>query len=243
MAGQNYKNVKESTLKVPTRQILAVLLGFPLISYLLSLLLLRKHWFSNIGLGFFMCFWILISIWYLIQIGAIVKVLKINSLSLNDIGYSLNTRKTIWLIIGYLIVAFGLFGFIEFTLAAENITVEKLNALSDFSNITPKTTIHRIIFIFAGLVAGISEEFVYRGFAIQTLEKHQINKWLAIVIASIPFVFQHGLKSTDQFWWFFISGLVMGGIFILSNRRLYINIIIHWLVILSAMLAILQVLD
>lgn len=55
-----------------------------------------------------------------------------------------------------------------------------------------------------------------------------------------PFIFQHGLKSIDQFWWFLTWGLVFGILFVLL-KKLTLIIIIHWLVILSAMLAILQV--
>jgi len=142
-----------------------------------------------------------------------------------------------------LIAAFVLFGFVEYALSSVNITLEQINELSDFSNLTPKTTVQRVIFIFAGSVAGISEEFVYRGFAINAIESHKVNKWMAVILATVPFVFQHGLKSVDQFWWFFISGLVMSVIYLLINRRLYINIILHWIVILSAILAILQVIE
>ena len=57
----------------------------------------------------------------------------------------------------------------------------------------------------------------------------------------VPFVFQHGLKSLDQFWWFLCWGLLFGASFVVL-RKLYANIVVHWLVILSAVLAVLQVL-
>ncbi|MDE2370236.1 MAG: hypothetical protein KGN16_14795 [Burkholderiales bacterium] len=62
------------------------------------------------------------------------------------------------------------------------------------------------------------------------------------MIAALPFVFQHDLKSLDQFWWFFAWTLVFGGIFIVL-KKLHVNIVIHWLVILSAMVAILRALQ
>ncbi len=233
----------KDNIQIPLWKILAILIGFPLISFLVSLLLLQKDWFAKLGIDFFTTFWILITFWYLIQIWTTVKVLKSSKLGLKEIGYTFDFRKTTWFVGGYLIFAFALFAFVEFALASTNITAEDINSLSDFSNITPKTTIQRIIFIFAGLVAGISEEFVYRGFAIQSLEKYNVNKWFAVIIAAIPFVFQHGLKSIDQFWWFFIWGLLLGIIFIVTKRKLHITIIIHWIVILSALLAILQIIE
>ena len=86
---------------------------------------------------------------------------------------------------------------------------------------------------------GLCEELVYRGFAINSLRSRRLSPWLAIPIAAIPFVFQHGLKSLDQFWWFATWGVVFGLIFVFT-RKLYVNIVIHWLVILSAVLAVLQ---
>lgn len=76
---------------------------------------------------------------------------------------------------------------------------EKMN---NISSLTPKTTIARIIFIIMALAAGLAEEIVYRGFAIKALTSNKINKWVAVFIATVPFIFQHGLKSIDQFWWF-----------------------------------------
>lgn len=139
---------------------------------------------------------------------------------------------------GYLIFAFGLLAFIESALANSIVDPEKLNSLS---SLTPKTTTARIIFIFMGLVAGLSEEIVYRGYAIRGLQSLGLHKWLTVILATIPFIFQHGLKSIDQFWWFLGWGIIFGALFLLI-KNLTINIIIHWLIILSAMLAVLQVL-
>ncbi len=116
-----------------------------------------------------------------------------------------------------------------------------MKALSDLANLSPKSLTQRLVFIFMGLAAGLCEELVYRGFAITAMKSRSMNQWLASLVAAIPFVFQHGLKSLDQFWWFFTWAIVFSAVFI-TSKRLYINIIIHWLVILSAIFAILQTL-
>jgi membrane protease YdiL (CAAX protease family) len=218
---------------------LTVLIGFPIIATLISLLLLNRHLITDFGLDFFNTFWIIIIGWYLIQILIISKILKSSGWHWNEIGLTLSRKKTIYLILGYLVFAVGLLVFIELALSNSTIDNEKLKALS---SLTPKTTTARIIFIFMGLVAGLAEEIVYRGFAIKALVSNKINKWLAVFIASIPFIFQHGLKSIDQFWWFLITGIIFGIIYVF-RKNLYLNIIIHWLVILSAMLGIFQVLE
>ena len=219
-------------------KILVVLIGFPLIATLISLLLLNRTLITNLGLDFFNTFWIIIICWYLLQVFLISKILTSTGWKWADIGFPFSKRKTFYLIGGYLLFAFGLLAFIEISLANSIVDTEKLNSIS---SLTPKTTTARVIFIVMGLVAGLAEEIVYRGFAIRALESNKINRWVAVLIATIPFIFQHGLKSIDQFWWFLIWGIVFGILF-LWLKKLTLNIIIHWLIILSAMVAVLQVL-
>lgn len=229
----------ETYKKLPFSKTMAVLVGFPIVATLISLLLLNRSLITNLGLEFFNTFWIIIIFWYLLQIFLVSKILSSSGWNWCDIGFPSSKKKMIYLIVGYLVVAVGLLVFIELALANSIVNTEKLNALS---GLTPKTTSARVIFIIMGLVAGLSEEIVYRGFAIKALISYRINKWLAVFIAAIPFIFQHGLKSVDQFWWFLITGLVFGIIYVM-RKNLYLNIIIHWLVILSAMLSIFQVLE
>lgn len=228
--------------EMPAPKIALVLLGFPVVSTLLSLLLLDRSIFSWTGFSFFTAFWSLITCWYFAQIAILAKVLRSAGWSWNDIGYTFDRKKTIYFVIGYLVFALGLVGFVEASIASVGVDPDKVKALSDFSNLTPKNLSQRLIFIFMGLGAGLCEELVYRGFAIRSLKSRGINQWFAALIASFPFVFQHGLKSLDQFWWFFIWAVVFGGIFIIA-KQLTINIVIHWLVILLALLAILQTLQ
>jgi membrane protease YdiL (CAAX protease family) len=221
---------------IPIPKLIAVLTGFPMLAYLISLLLINRTIITNFGLDFFNTFWTVIILWYVVQIFIVSKIMQASGWSWSDIGFTLSKRQTIFYISGFLLTAFGLLIFIELALANSVVDSEKLQSLS---GLTPRTTTSRLIFIFMAFAAGLSEEIVYRGFAIRALESHNINKWLAVVIASIPFVFQHGLKSIDQFWWFLTTGIIFGVIFVVL-KKLTVNIVIHWLVILSAMTAILQ---
>lgn len=221
-----------------TTRLLLVLAGFPLVSTLVSLLLLDRTSLSWTGLDFFTAFWTVVTLWYATQVLVLSRVLKASGWRWRDIGYGFDRRRTAWLVSGYLVLAFSLLAFIELALAGAALDAGKLQAVS---NLTPRTTTQRVVFIFMGLAAGLCEELVYRGFAIRGLESRGVHRWLAVVIAAIPFVFQHGLKSLDQFWWFFLWGVVFGAGLVLT-RWLYVNIVVHWLVILAAMLAILQAL-
>jgi uncharacterized protein len=226
----------ENSKAIPVSKTLAVLIGFPIIATLISLLLLNRPLITNLGLDFFNTFWIIITGWYLIQIYIVSKILHSVGWKWADIGYSFSKKKTFFFIGGYLLFAFGLLAFIETALANSIVDTGKMN---NISSLIPKTTTSRLIFIIMGLTAGLAEEIVYRGFAIKALISNKINKWVAILAAAIPFVFQHGLKSIDQFWWFLTWGIIFGILF-LWLKKLTFNIIIHWLVILTAMIAILQ---
>jgi uncharacterized protein len=228
----------QTTQPMPLSKTLAILIGFPIISTLISLLLLNRTLITNFGFDFSDTFRIIVICWYLAQIFLISKILQSVGWSWKDIGYTLNSKKTLYFILGYLVFAFGLFFFIEYTLANSTVDNERLKSIVSLS---PKDTVGRIIFIFLALVAGIAEELVYRGFAIKSLISNNVNKWLAVVLASIPFFFQHGIKAYQVTWgtWYFVWGLVFGLLF-LWLKKLNVNIIIHWLVILSAMVAILQ---
>lgn len=231
--------MSSSTNPIPVPKTVAVLVGFPVIATLISLLLINRTLITNLGLNFINTFWSIVTIWYVVQIIVVSKVIKSSGWSWADIGFTLSKKRTVYLISGFLIVGFGLLLFIEMALANSVVDSEQLQSLS---GLTPKTTTVRVIFIFMALAAGVSEEIVYRGFAIRALESHNINKWFAVLIASIPFIFQHGLKSIDQFWWFLITGVIFGILFV-ARKNLTLNIIIHWLVILSAMGAVLQVIQ
>lgn len=229
----------ENSKAIPLSKTLAVLIGFPIIATLISLLLLNRPLITNLGLDFFNTFWLIITAWYLLQIYIVSKILHSVGWKFADIGFSFTKKSTLFFIGGYLLFTFGLLVFIELALANSIVDIEKMNKIS---SLTPKTTTARIIFIIMGLTAGLAEEIVYRGFAIKALVSNKINKWLAVFAATIPFIFQHGLKSIDQFWWFLTWGVVFGILF-LWLKKLTFNIIIHWLVILSAMIAILQVIQ
>lgn len=228
-----------TTKPIPVATTILVLVGFPIIATLISLLLLKRTLITDFGLDFFNTFWIIIICWYLIQIYLISRIISASGWKWEDIGISFKKRKTLIFLGGYWVVAIGLLLFIELALANTTIDTEKLKTLS---SLTPKTTSKRIIFIIMGFVAGLAEEIVYRGFAITALKSYGINKWLVTVIAAIPFIFQHGLKSIDQFWWFLSWGIFFGLLYLLL-KKLYVPIAIHWLVILSAMVAVLQVIE
>lgn len=225
-------------IKLPVWKVLSILIGLPAISYLLSLMLLHRAMFSFTGWDFFSVFWLIITLWYAVQMKLVTYTLASEGYTLADIGFALTTSQLRKLIGGYVLVSLLILVSVESLVQSGQIDPGKL---SDFANLSPTTLQQRIIYIIMGLFAGLSEEIVYRGFAIRSLVGHRINKWVSVILASIPFTLQHGLKAIPQFSWFFSMGLFFGIIFVMT-RRLTIGILIHWLVIVSAVVAILSVL-
>ncbi len=222
-----------------TWKISLVLVGFPVVSYLLSTLLLHREIFSSFTSDFFNVFWPIIILWYIIQFIILKWILQSSGWTFKDIGYRLNRKGTLWLVAGFVIFSGGLLWFVQFALEHNPINEARLNDLDD---LYPPTVFRRVLFIIMAFWAGITEELVYRGFAIRSLQSRGINKWLAVVMATVPFIFQHGIKWHEHLVWFGIWGIVFGVIFVLS-KRLLPSIIIHFLVGLSAVVAVLQVIE
>lgn len=187
----------------------------------------------------FIPFWSGIIVLHWVSVFVVKVFLKHENRTFRDIGYGLNTKKTIILVLSYLAVALLVLGFTEWSLKYVSIDENKLAGLSNFY---PKTTLQRIFFIITVFTAGFCEEIVYRGYAITKLIDIRINKWLAIIPAGIAFVLMHGIvavTSCGQFLFYFAFAVVFGAIFVLS-KRLLPNIIIHLLFDLTAMMAIFQ---
>ncbi|WP_031339161.1 CPBP family intramembrane glutamic endopeptidase [Xanthomonas maliensis] len=221
---------------MPTASLVAVLLGFPLASCLLSLLLLQRpaleaaHWDAQalVFLG--------AACWYALQIALLRFTLRKAGWSWRDIGWRWGQRGTAWLIAAYLVAALALIGGVEWTLAHG--PAADPTQLSDLANLTPRTLQARLLYVVMGLLGGLCEELVYRGFALQGLRRRGVWTGVACMLASLAFVAQHGLKSVSQFGWFFTWGLVFCALFLLC-RRLWPGLILHWLVILAALPAVL----
>lgn len=221
---------------MPTASLVCVLLGFPLGSFLVSLLLLWRpemeaaHWDAQAVV------FAAAACWYAAQIALLRFILSKAGWSWRDIGWGFGQRGTAWLIAAYLVFAFALVGGVEWALAHG--PAADPARLSDLANLAPRTLQARLIYVVMGLLGGLCEELVYRGFALQGLRRRGVPIVVACVLASLVFVAQHGLKSVSQFGWFFTWGLVFCGLFLLC-RRLWPGLILHWLVILSALPAVL----
>ncbi len=223
--------MKES---LPIWKIGAVLFGFPVVHYFYSLALLHRELLTFGGLDFFVTFWLGSMVIYLVKIFIVLRLIAGSGWTPADIGYELSRKGTAILAGSYFAGALLLVLLLEMALGRVELDPDRLATMR---GLYPDTTVKRLAFILMAFAAGLSEEIIYRGFAIRAFESFRIHRWIAVFLAAIPFVFQHGIKSLDQFWWFFGMGIVLGIIFI-TTKRLLPGIILHWLIILSALLGV-----
>lgn len=109
----------------------------------------------------------------------------------------------------------------------------ELPASSQAGFIGPISTLERLAAILVlAFTAGVTEEVIFRGFAITRLKRIVPNPWLILPIIAVSFVFIHGeLRGLGPTLNYFIYSLIFGAVFILKGfKRLEILILIHFLI-------------
>lgn len=154
----------------------------------------------------------------------IIFFLKRQNLTLKDLGYSLNTTKTIYFVGSYLILGLVIYFFGE-----SGLQVTSFNSSGGANSLLPVTSGQRFIWIFACFSAGFCEEFIYRGFALNGLISKGMSKWLALPVSAVSFTLMHG-PGTVLFisgsYYIVFFGLLMGGL-LLWVKRLWIPMSVH----------------
>ena len=105
--------------------------------------------------------------------------------------------------------------------------------------IGPVSTVERLFMIITALTAAVTEEVLFRGFALTRLKPWVSNPWLILPFTVISFVLIHGEpRSIEQVMPFVIGGVVFAVPFILMGlKRLEIIILIHFFIDASLVLA------
>lgn len=177
-----------------------------------------------------------------VSFGLMWYLLRREGFGLKDVGFSITPKRAA----AYLGIFFGvailMFIYVKMSMGVGELNEHRLGQLSPFY---PVTDGQRVLWIFAALTAGVCEEVIYRGFCINMLKNRGVNRWLAVLIAAIPFILIHGLAgvlSFQSFLFYFLGALFFGVLYVLSNR-LWINIWVHALFNLFAMAAVLGAID
>lgn len=103
----------------------------------------------------------------------------------------------------------------------------------------PLSTPERLMVILAAITAGVTEEVLFRGFAITRLARVIGSVWLALPITCVSFIYIHGTpRSIEHLLIYAAAGLAFGVPFVLMKcRRLEVLILVHFLIDASMVLA------
>lgn len=105
--------------------------------------------------------------------------------------------------------------------------------------LAPVTPIERLWVIWGAVTAGVTEEVLFRGFALTRLTRVVRSPWLALPITVAAFIFIHGTpRDIGSLVTYGAAGLAFGVPFILMKmKRLEILIAIHFLIDAGMVLA------
>lgn len=93
-----------------------------------------------------------------------------------------------------------------------------------------------VLIVFAAVTAGITEEFIFRGYMISRLSLFFKNKTLPVLISAVLFSAIHfGYKSISELIFSFLIGIIFGYHY-QKYRNIKVLIIMHFLIDIMAML-------
>ncbi len=206
-------------LSVPAWQV-AVVLALPLLYILHSFAPWSQRLFGEGDHSAYNRVWGTIGLLHWASVAVVVAILAGNGHTLADIG--VRVPAAAWLGVTLVAAVAGVGGFLLVVPRAPPIPAEVLDMPEDAP--FPRSGAQRVVCFTSGVVtAGIAEEFVYRGFAVTALVGLGLPPVGAVVAASVPFVFVHGLapvKAPVLVPVYLGFGIVFGGIFLLSGSLL-----------------------
>ncbi len=219
---------------------LSIIIGFPILYMIFGKTSIASELFANKNLDYYIPFWGGIIILHWASVFAVTKLLTSEGKTFSDIGYKLSKKETLLLIGSYALVAILVLVGVEAMLS--NVVLDSTQ-LGSLSGLIPKTTPHRIFFILLVFSTGFCEEIVYRGFAITQLERNGLNKWVALIFSALLFIGIHGINAYSKSFIFYFGGGIMFGLVFLFSKRLLPSMLLHLAINLSAMMAILQLIE
>lgn len=225
---QEQKTAPTFAVALPRWQVLFVLVGLPVIYVANSFLPWSVGLFAQRDRTYYLPFWGSVALLHWVSVVLVVVFLKRTGGRLKDIGLDLSAGKLVAMVA--IPVAIG----VTLALLRESWPASE-EPPSARRMLFPLTLGERMFWVFMSFTAGFCEEFVYRGFGIRTLQGRGMRTWLAVLLATLAFVFVHGLAGLFLFPVYFIAGLLFAALF-LWRRSLVPGICLHALVDVAAIL-------
>lgn len=212
----------KSNNKRARKLLFAGLLLFPFVYWLNGLMPYTVAYWTG-DRGYYSTFWL--SIIFLHGLSGIMALLYYKTFPnpLKEVSFGLQP-KALFIFLGVVFIVLGFSLFYHLTFFESTADVIPILAPTK-----PEEAI--VLSIAAILVAPILEEVIYRSVVIKGLMNYGVNKWLALMVSVLLFNAIHGIgvfKSAESFLFYTTGGLILGIAFILS-KRLWIPVLIHFL--------------
>jgi membrane protease YdiL (CAAX protease family) len=215
-------------LVVPWPWIALLLVGFPLLMTARSAAWRAIGPEGLPGLGYYVPFWLTVIVLQALSTVLVLRAMRASGSDLAGLGLRVGARRasiTIALIVGLGIV---LIAYRELTPAPTSVA-----AADPFAS--PTTLSDRCVWLVEALMAAFCEELLYRGFAITALAGRGLPLLLAVLIAVVPWLLNHGLTGLERAPFYVITGLLLGALYA-WRRSLYPNMVLHTLLALMTLL-------
>jgi membrane protease YdiL (CAAX protease family) len=205
--------------RLPRWQVLLVLVGLPVLYIANSFSPWSAGLFYRHDHAYFLAFWSSVAVLHWGSVALVLILLKRAGGRLEDIGLTLSPLRVVALVGIPLVLGLALIVLRETSAASEG-------PPSGPSPHGPATLGERLFWVFMSFTAGFCEELVYRGFAIRVLQGRGMRIWLAVLLATLSFVFIHGVAAVFGFPFYFAAGLLFAALF-LWRRSLVPGICLH----------------
>ncbi len=192
---------------LPHWQVLLVFVGLPILYLANSFLPWSVGLWFRRNHAFYLSFWASIALLHWGSVALIVVLLKRAGGRLDDIGLDLSAVRVAAMVGIPLVAGLALILLHESPAANDG-------PLSERSGMSPNTLGERVFWIFMSFTAGFCEELVYRGFSIRLLKGRGMRTWRAVGLATLAFVFVHGIAGLVLFPVYFVVGLLFAGLFL-----------------------------
>ena len=210
-----------SALIVRWQWIALLLIGYPLLMTLRSLTWQAVGTAGLSGLGYYIPFWLTVIIFQAISIALVMRAMRSSGGGLADLGLCVPARRAALTLVG--LAGLGL-ALVMYRLVVPSTAPTSVDAFSQ-----PIALPDRLVWLVEAGLAAFSEELLYRGFAITALRSHGIPVILALMIAVLRWILNHGLTALDRAPFYMATGLLFGAIFV-WRRSLYPVMVLHALV-------------
>ena len=215
--------------KIPRWQVVLLLVGFPLLYLANSFMPWSFRLFAHHDRAWYLAFGVSLLVLHWLSVIVALVAVKRAGAPLAELGFRWQFTQTS-LFVAIVIATGALLVWLSTTWEAGQPPQESWQMLYPF------TLVERVFWIAVSLSAGFCEEFVYRGFAIRVLQARGWKTWQAVGLATLSFVFIHGVAALFGFPFYFLAGLIFAAIF-LWRKSLAPGMYLHALFDLMAILA------